>query len=332
MRLSRRQPVRLSATVEHWPFIRPFHITGHVFDGADVLVVTAESGGLHGRGEASGVFYHGETVESMARQVEAVIDADRTALLDLMPAGGARNAVDCALWDLEAKQAGQPVWRLAGLERTAPLLTTYTLGADTPGAMAERARDHAGARALKIKLTGDGADAERVAAIRAARPDAWLGIDANQGFTPDSYHALLPTLLAARVQLVEQPFPVARDADLDGLDSPIPIAADESVQDRRDLDRLAGRVQIVNIKLDKTGGLTEALALAAEARRRGLKPMVGTMVCTSLATAPGFVLGQFCDFVDLDGPIFLARDRQPAAIYADGHVTCSDAIWGGALS
>lgn len=329
---SARRRIAISAEIEHWPFTRPFHITGHVFDGVDVLVVTAESDGLRGRGEAAGVYYHGETVPEMACQIERMAGdlatASRTDLLELLPAGGARNALDCALWDLEAKQLGQPVWKLAGLAAPSPLLTTFTIGAGDPGPMAELARSYANARSLKLKLTGDGADAERVQAVRAARPDAWIGIDANQGFTPDSFHALLPTLLAARVALVEQPFPLDRNQDLDGLNSPIPIAADESVQDRHDIAAVAGRVQIINIKLDKSGGLTEALAMAAEARRLGLKLMVGNMLGTSLSTAPGFVFGQLCDFADLDGPIFLARDRVAAVHYADGKVFCPDDIWG----
>jgi len=327
-----RPRVRFSVTVEHWPFVRPFHITGHVFDGVDVLVVTAEADGLIGRGEAAGVYYRGETAESIADQVRRVSadlrGVDRTELLDLLPAGGARNAVDCALWDLEAKCAGQPVWQLAGLPGVSPLLTTFTLGADTPGRMADLALGFTNARALKLKLIGDGGDAERVAAVRRARPDTWIGVDANQGFTPDSFQALLPVLVAAQVQLVEQPFPLDRLADLDGLNSPIPIAADESVQDRHDLERVRGLVQVVNIKLDKSGGLTEALAMAHAARRMGMKLMVGNMLGTSLSIAPGFVLGQFCDLIDLDGPIFLARDRSPAVGYVDGHVHCPDEIWG----
>ena len=321
--------MKLSTAIEHWAYERPFRITGHTFDGIDVLVATVEHQGLRGRGEAAGVYYRGETAATMAIQVgEIEPSLNRQELLALMPAGGARNAVDCALWELESLQTGQPVWRLAGLNEVRPLLTTYTLGADEAGAMAERARQFASARALKLKLVGDGADAERVAAVRAARPDVWMGVDANQGFTRDSFDALLPTLVAARVQLVEQPFPRDRDDWLDGLRSPIPLAADESVQDRRDIEALAGRVNVINIKLDKCGGLTEALAMVALARRLGLKVMVGNMVGTSLSTAPGFVLGQLCDLVDLDGPLLLTRDRTPAVAYADGHISCPAAVWG----
>ncbi len=198
--------------------------------------------------------------------------------------------------------------------------------------MASLATSMKQARALKLKLLGDDGDAERVRAVRAARPDTWIGVDANQGFTPTSFHALLPALMDANVQLVEQPFPIARDADLDGLGSPIPLAADESVQDHRDIERFVGRVNVINIKLDKCGGLTEALAMVSLARSLGFELMVGTMTATSLSTAAGFVLGQVCDLVDLDAPTFLARDHVPPVAYVDGHLHCPDAIWGSATS
>ena len=326
----------ISTAVEHWPFIRPFRITGHTFDGVDVLVTTVESGPFRGCGEAVGVYYRSETAARIAAEVERVAtDArswSREDLQSAMAPGGARNALDCALWDLEAKQASQPVWKLAGLSGVRPLLTTFTLGADQPARMASLATSLTQARALKLKLLGDGGDAERVSAVRAARPDSWIGVDANQGFTPESFHDLLPVLVEANVQLVEQPFPVARDSDLDGLDSPIPLAADESVQDRRDIERFVGRVDVINIKLDKCGGLTEALAMVALARRLGFRVMVGNMMGTSLSTATGFVVGQFCDLVDLDGPIFLSQDRAPAVTYLDGHLHCPDTAWGAAAS
>jgi L-alanine-DL-glutamate epimerase-like enolase superfamily enzyme len=322
----------LSATLEHCAFQRPFRITGHVFDGIDLVVAAVRADGLCGRGEAAGVYYHGETAAGMKAQIDALgaggLDLDRERLLAAMPAGGARNAVDCALWELESRRAAQPVWKLAGLQGVRPLPTTWTLGAEDAGAMARRATQYAQARMLKLKLVGDGADAGRVAAVRAARPDAWIGVDANQGFTRDSFHDLVPTLVAARVQLVEQPFPTDKDHWLDGLASPIPLAADESVQVRADIERLVGRVDMINIKLDKAGGLTEALAMVALARRLGLKTMVGNMIGTSLSTAPGFVLGQLCDLADLDGPLLLSRDRTPSVAYADGSVSCPDDVWG----
>jgi L-alanine-DL-glutamate epimerase-like enolase superfamily enzyme len=196
--------------------------------------------------------------------------------------------------------------------------------------MAKNARSYAFATAIKLKLTGDG-DAERVRAVRAARPDVWLGVDANQGFTRESLQRLLPALEECNVQLIEQPFPIGREADLDGFSSPIPIAADESAQDSSSLAALAGRFDVVNVKLDKCGGLTEGIAMVGEIRRLGLRPMVGCMGGTSLSMAPAFLLGQLCEIVDLDGPILFSRDRDPAATYDDeGRIFCSEAVWGGA--
>jgi len=313
--------------VERWPFEKPFRITGYEWTESQVLVVEVRAGDLVGRGEALGVYYRDDTPERALAQLEELAPPVEAALL---PAGGARNALDCALWDLRAKLERKPVWQLLGLEAPKPLRTTYTVGADEPAVMAATARGYTKARALKLKLTGDG-DAERVLAVRAARQDVWLGVDANQGFTRDSLERLMPVLQECNVQLIEQPFPVGREADLDGLASSIPIAADESVQDLSDLKNLAGRFNVVNIKLDKCGGLTEGLAMLKEIRRLGLRAMVGCMGGTSLSMAPGFVLGQLCEIVDLDGPILFSHDRTPAAVYDDvGHIFCSEAVWGGA--
>jgi L-alanine-DL-glutamate epimerase-like enolase superfamily enzyme len=266
-------------------------------------------------------------IESQRTNIEAGID--REGLRQLLPPGGARNAVDCAMWDLEARLAGEPAWKLAGLGLPSPLVTTFTVGANPPEKMAEAAVAYRGARAIKLKLTGAAEDAERVRAVRRALPDVWLGIDANQGFTRASLEELLPVLLSAKVQLVEQPFPVGREADLDGLQCPIPLAADESVQDSADIAPLAGRFNVINIKLDKCGGLTEALTMAQLARKHGLDVMVGNMTGTALSTAPALLLGQLCKIVDLDGPIFLREDRKPGTVYADGTVWCDPAVWGG---
>lgn len=324
--------MKISCWAEHWPLKQPFRISGHAFDGLDVVMVAAESDGLRGLGEAAGVYYRRETAAGMVAQITRVAEEggpiDRDLLPWIMRPGGARNAVDCALWDLEAKRSGQPAWKIAGLTKLRPLLTTFTLGADAPGVMAAAAAALTGARAIKLKLLGDGGDSERVEAVRAARPDVWLAVDANQGLNPTSYDELLPTLVEARVGLLEQPFPVDRDRYLDGLGAPLPIAADESVQDRSDLERMHGRCQVINIKLDKCGGLTEALALAVEARRLGFDLMVGNMMGTSLAMAPAYVLGQMCDFIDLDGPIFLSRDRSPGVTYRDGFISCPPDVWG----
>src|SRR5262249_8450268 len=248
----------------------------------------------------------------------------------LLPAGGARNAVDCALWELEASVSATSVWKLAGIQAPAPLVTTFTLGANDPATMAQQALKYSHARSLKLKLTGElDVDIERVRAVRAACPRLWMGVDANQGYTIDALDALIRELVAAKVALLEQPLARGREADLQGFSSPIPIAADESALTSADLPHLLGRFQIVNIKLDKCGGLTEALAMARDAPQMGLGVMVGNMVGTSLAMAPAFVVGQLCDVVDLDGPIFLSRDRTPSITYAEGKIHCGGEVWGG---
>jgi L-alanine-DL-glutamate epimerase-like enolase superfamily enzyme len=250
-----------------------------------------------------------------------------------MPKGGARNAVDCALWELEAKRERTTARQLAGVDQPKALMTTFTLGADDPAAMAEGARGYADARAIKVKLTGEiDLDRERVRAIRAARPDVWLGVDANQGFAKDDLDPLIEFLSAYRVSLLEQPLPRGREADLEGFRSPIPIAADESALGLDDVPGLVGRFDIINIKLDKCGGLTEALLIAEAARARGLGVMVGNMVGTSLAMAPAFIVGQHCDVVDLDGPTFLTHDRTPSCEYRDGTIWCANDVWGSRLA
>jgi L-alanine-DL-glutamate epimerase-like enolase superfamily enzyme len=326
--------MQLELETEAWPYATPFRITNYVFTDAEVLTARLTDGEHVGRGEAGGVYYRGETPAVMAAQIETVRGeiergVDRAALAALLPAGGARNAIDAALWDLEAKRLGRPVWALAGAPSPKPLRTTFTIGAGTPDEMAGAAMSaYADARAIKLKLT-DEDPAACVRVVRAARPDVWLAVDANQGFTRASLEQLMPAMVETGVALIEQPVAVGCDAELDGLSSPIPIAADESVQGLDSLAGLAGRYDVVNLKLDKSGGLTEALAMAREARRLGLKLMVGCMSGTSLAIAPAFVLGQLCDFVDLDGPTFLGGDREVPAVYADGDLWCPDNLWGG---
>ncbi len=324
----------LRVAIEKFPLKEPFHITGHTMVETEVVTVELEKDGHIGRGEASGVYYReSDDVPNNVKQIEGVrarIESgiDRESLQRLLPAGGARNAVDCALWDLDAKRTGYAAWEIAGLERPRPLLTTFTVGANSPGKMAADARAYTQAKAIKLKLTGEAADAERVRAVRETRPDVWLGVDANQGFTRAFLQALMPVLVEARVQLIEQPFKVGEEAQLDGLKSPIPLAADESAQGFADVRGLVGRFSVVNIKLDKCGGLTEALAMAREARRLGLDVMVGNMVGTSLAMAPSFLVGQLCNIVDLDGPVFLSEDRFPSVRYEDGSISCPEALWG----
>ena len=324
----------LQVAVEKYPLKQPFHITGQTMVEAEVVTVTLQRAGHRGRGEAAGVYYRpGDDLPGVIRQIEAVrarVEAgiSRESLQHLLPAGGARNALDCALWDLEAKETGRPAWQIAGLQRPHPLLTTFTVGANEPEKMAADARAYTHARAIKLKLTGEAVDGDRVRAVRAVRPEVWLGVDANQGLTPGSLAKLMPVLIESRVELIEQPFKVGQESALDGLHAPIPIAADESAQSLADLQGLAGRFNVVNIKLDKCGGLTEALAMARKARTLGLRVMVGNMVGTSLAMAPAFLVGQLCHVVDLDGPVFLTGDRTPCVHYENGTITCPDAVWG----
>lgn len=325
----------ISVRVETWPLIHPFRITGWTYDAIELVVAEIRDGDHVGRGEAAGVDYLGETPAEIADTILSMRDAfrpgmERARLQSLLPAGGARNALDCALWDLEAARTGTPVWQAAGIAAPKPCLTTWTIGAEAPEVVADRALSYRDARALKLKLTGDGLDAERVRAARAARTDVWLGVDGNQGFSRDALARLMPVLVDAKVALVEQPLPIDRDADLDDFESPIPIAADESVQGLDSIAALSRGFSVINIKLDKCGGLTEALAMVDAARGRGMKVMVGNMLGTSLAMAPAFVVGQLCDIVDLDGPVLFTADRAPRADYRDGMIWCSDAIWGGA--
>jgi L-alanine-DL-glutamate epimerase-like enolase superfamily enzyme len=328
----------LQVGVEQLPLAAPFRISGHVFEQLDVVVVTLCDGDHRGRGEAAGVYYLDDTAVNMVSElasVRSIVEqgVDRAQLQQLLPPGGARNALDCALWELDARRRGVPVWQLAGLPPPKSLLTTFTLGAEDPGLMAAGARHFAQARALKLKLTGDlDLDIARVHAVRTARPDVWMGVDANQAYSIESLAPLVDALIAYNVSLLEQPLRRGREADLDGVRSQVPIAADESALTLGDLQALQGRFQVVNIKLDKCGGLTEGLAMAREARRLGFKLMVGNMVGTSLAMAPAFVLGQLCDVVDLDGPTFLVRDRTPGIVYTDGRVWSGAQVWGGSPS
>ena len=302
-------------------------------DKIDLVVCTLTRAGKTGRGEATGVYYHGETGASMLAQIEAVrgqieAGATRDALQDILPAGGARNAVDCAMWDLEAREAGKPAWQLAGLVEPSPLLTTFTLGADTPEAMGIKAAGLQEVKALKLKLIGDGQDVARVKAVRAAAPAVWIGVDANQAFDRAGTEALLPFLVEENVSLLEQPCAIGADETLIGLNSPIPLAADESAQTSADVSRLAPIYDVINIKLDKSGGLTEGLKMAHLAREHGLGVMVGNMVGTSLSCGPAALVGQLCDVVDLDGPWHLSADRDPPARYDAGYLVCPPMGWG----
>jgi len=325
--------IEMSLTVEQWPLKVPFRISGYLFACVDTLTVRLNKQGCVGQGETGGVYYLNDKPANMLQQLEGIrrtIEAgiSRDELQHLMPPCGARNALDCALWDLDSKLTGQAAWQLAGLALPKALVTTFTCGAEEPETMAACARGYDNARAIKIKLTGDPVDADRVRAVREARRDVWLGVDANQGFTRASLAELIPVLVAERVALIEQPFPVGEEALLDGFQSPIPIAADESAQGISGISSLADRFDVINIKLDKCGGLTEGLALARLARELGLDTMVGNMLGTSLAMAPAFLLGQLCQIVDLDGPALLREDREHTVRYANGAIECPERLWG----
>lgn len=325
---------QLKVITERWALTRPVRIAGYTLPDPETVLVTIGEGGHLGRAEAMGVFYRRETAARLSADIEKVRGAiengaGREELRQLLGPGGARNALDCALWDLEAKLASKPVWMLAGLRPPQPLLTTYTVGADTPEAMALCARaDYRDAQAIKIKLLGDDDDRRRVQAVRSARPDVWLGVDANQGWSRRKLDDMLPVLLNEQVSLIEQPCKIGEEAQLDGLKSPIALAADESVQSLDDIAALVGRFGTINIKLDKCGGLTEALLMVKRATLYGLNIMVGNMGGTSLAMAPAMLLGQYCKVVDLDGPIFLQEDRKPSVTYDHGFVSAPRQLWG----
>jgi len=321
----------VSAAIETWPIAGSFTISRGA--RTEMIVVVAEiTDGTHkGRGECAPYRRYDETPQEVAAAIEAADlgDApDRQALRQVMPPGAARNALDCALWDLEAKRSGISVSKRCGYAALKPVMTAYTLSLGTPQAMAEAARRAAHYPLLKVKLGGDG-DAARIAAVRAAAPDARLVVDANEAWSDDDFMANMTACADAGVLLVEQPLPAGRDGLLAQIPRAVPVCADESAHVAADLDRLAGKYDAVNIKLDKAGGLTEALDMMREAKARDLTVMVGCMVGTSLAMAPAIILAQDADIVDLDGPLLLARDRQPGLAYSGALVEPPPAaLWG----
>jgi L-alanine-DL-glutamate epimerase-like enolase superfamily enzyme len=298
--------------------------------------LSIEQDGVTGRGEAAGVYYLKDDVAHMASEIERVRNAieqgaGRAELQELLPSGGARNALDCALWDLESRLSGTPVWRMAGAPAVKPLVTTFTVPADEPERILAKLARFPSPRALKLKLDGDlTADTERVRAVRSVHPDTWLGVDANQGYEAATLEPLIAMLVDARVALLEQPNRRGEEAILDGLESPIPLAADESILDGDELEVHGHRYDVINIKLDKCGGLTEALRMKDRVRAMGKRLMIGNMAGGSLATAPAFVFAQFCDVVDLDGPWFLPDDPLADELYDDGHVSVPAGFWGAA--
>ncbi|MFI4951372.1 MAG: N-acetyl-D-Glu racemase DgcA [Caulobacterales bacterium] len=323
----------LSAWAERWPLAAAFVISRGAKTEADVVVATISDGAYRGRGEAVPYARYGESVSDVLGQIEAVaarIDggAGRGELQELLPPGAARNAVDCALWDLEAKRAGARAWTLAGRARLDPVKTCFTISLGPPREMAEVARANARRPMLKLKI-GRADDLDAVAAVRAAAPRARLLLDANEGLSFEELRRLGPEFARLDVKLLEQPLAAGQDELLEGYESPVPLCADESLHTRAEVAACARRYAVVNIKLDKAGGLTEALALAADAKARGLGLMVGCMVATSLAMAPALILAQGADFVDLDGPLLLARDREPGlAITGSLIEPPPSALWG----
>lgn len=311
---------RVEISEEIWPIDGVFTISRGASTTVCVVVVTIKEGDAIGRGEGVPYSRYGETIEGVLETLHGVAEAvsagmSREALQSALPPGAARNALDCALWDLEAHLIGRPVWELAGLPRPEPLITAFTLSLDEPHVMEERARTNAARPLLKLKLGSGKGDLERLAAVRRGAPDSRIIVDANEGWTPEAFRDLMPRIAEMGVAMIEQPLPADEDESLADLPRSVPVCADESCHDRGSLTSVLGRYDMVNIKLDKTGGLTEALALKAKAIPAGLEIMVGMMVSTSLSVAPAMIVAQGARVVDLDGPLLLARDRSDGMDY-----------------
>lgn len=327
-------PIETHLTVRQksWPLLEPFVISRQTYTNADVIIVELEAAGCRGRGEAAGVDYHGETPCSMQAQIESVRGAieagvSRAELMHLLPAGGARNAVDAALWDLEAKRAGTPVWRLAGVSNH-PVMSAITIGIRSIKEYEARARALASYPCLKIKVSGE-QPLQAVAAVRRGSPTARLIVDANQAWSVQTLYELSPALVDLGVDLLEQPVPANADEGLVAGRCPIPVCADEAFNTLADLPRVRERYDFVNIKLDKTGGLTASLEIARAARAAGMRLMVGCMNGGSVAMAPGMVLAQLCEVADLDGPLLQAEDWPAGITYSDGLMAWpAPQLWG----
>jgi L-alanine-DL-glutamate epimerase-like enolase superfamily enzyme len=326
--------MELSVRIERWPIAGAFAISRGSKTEAVVVVVELSDGTHRGRGESVPYARYGETPDGIVAAIDGLRPAlrrglDRAALQGAMTAGAARNALDCAYWDVNAKQTGRPAYELAGIRAPAPLTTAYTISLSSAAEMAAAAERAAWRPLLKVKLGGGGDDRERITAVRRAAPQAEIIVDANEGWDADNFEQNLAACADVGITLIEQPLPEGRDDALARIKRPIPVCADESVHGRASLDALAGKYDAVNIKLDKAGGLTEALALAAEAERRGFTIMVGCMVATSLAMAPAMLVAQRARLVDLDGPLLLAKDRSDGLRY-DGSLIYppEPALWG----
>jgi len=313
----------IEAREEIWPLKEVFRISRGSRTEAQVVVVTVSDREYAGRGECVPIARYNQSTESVIAQIESIKgekSLDRQHVQKLLPAGAARNAVDCALWDLEAKISGKRVWELANIPVVPEVVTTLTISLDTDAKMAAAARANATAPILKLKLGGDDPDLARVEAVRQAAPAARLLIDANESWSAEHYEEIVPALKELGVALIEQPFPADADEVLETLDRPISVCADESCHTTADLSRLTNRYETINVKLDKTGGLTEALHLCERAREDGFKLLFGCMVCTSLGIAPARLLASTADYVDLDGPLLLASDREHPVPYKDGRI------------
>ena len=323
----------MTVRIEHWPIAGSFTISRGAKTEAVVVVAEVGEGSLTGRGECVPYPRYGETPEATLEAIQAMQEPlaggmDRIALQARMPAGAARNSLDCALADLEAKRAGQRIWNLLGRPAPEPRTTAYTISLGAPEAMADATAKAAHRALLKIKLGGDG-DSTRIAAVRKAAPSSELIVDANEAWTEDNLAANLKACADAGVTLIEQPLPAGKDEALARIKRPVAVCADESVHDRASLAGLRGRYDAVNIKLDKTGGLTEAMAMADAARALGFEIMIGCMVATSLSMAPAMLIAQAARFVDLDGPLLLAKDRDHGLRYEGSQVYPPDAaLWG----
>ena len=322
----------LDIEFDTWPLRRPFNIAGRQFLEVETVTALIGDGGLIGRGEALGVEYLEETPETIAAEISSVrqnIEAgiDRGDLRGLLPPGGARNAVDCALADLEAKKSGRRAWELLGID-VQPVRTVFTLSLANAMTMAEEAREREGYPVLKVKLD-EHDTADKIRAIRTARPDADIIIDANGSWDIGLLDSLADVLLENRIDMVEQPLPHGKDHVLEGTLFPITLCADESCQSTKDIEHVAERYTMINIKLDKCGGLTEAMRMIQWCRENGLQTMIGNMIGSSLAMAPAFIPAQFCRYVDLDGPLLQARDREHAIDYRNGIMGIPEArLWG----
>jgi L-alanine-DL-glutamate epimerase-like enolase superfamily enzyme len=313
----------IEAWEEIWPLIAPFRISRGSRTEAQVVFVTVSDGEHTGRGECVPIKRYGQSVQSVIAQIDSIRrenNLDRQRLQKLLPASAARNALDCALWDLESKISGKRVWELANIPVISEGVTSFTISLDTPKKMGAAAKASSTSPILKLKLGGDSSDLARVKAAREAAPSSRLIIDANESWSAEHYEEIVRALKKLGIELIEQPFPADADEVLESLDHPIPVCADESCHTSADLPRLTNRYEAVNVKLDKTGGLTEALHLCEHAREDGFKLLIGCMVCTSLGIAPTRLLAAFAEWIDLDGPLLLARDREHPVPYEDGRI------------